>query len=815
MIRRIPFSFFLALMTGAGANPPVCTDPAVTITLVAEHPDIVTPTGVAVDKHGRVFVLENHTHFRPEGYEGPERDRILIFEDGKELVVFHEGLLFGTDLLFDKAGHHLFATTRAKVLKFKHASEKDLATKPDLLVDLETPGMYPHNGVSGLAFDEDGILHFGFGENLGEDYTFIGSDGVKISGGGEGGSAYRCQPDGSNLERMATGFWNPFGMTFLGGDLFAVGNDPGSAPPCRLLHVVDGADFGFEFRYGRSGLNPLISWTGEIPGTVPMAGPTGEAPCGVIPLGNDLLVASWADHRIDRHVLAPKGASFAAKREDFIQGGDDFRPVHMAWAPDGKTLFVTDWVSASYQLHQQGRLWKVSFPEQAVRQGDVAMPPDGAMAAAIRGGDVPFDVLAGALSSEDAYIRSAAIFGLGKHDKRLKDFDWQKQDSPTLRANFGVALRRHLGKSAESQIPVLLADPSAEVRYVGIKWVADEMLVRHRADIEKLLTSSSLGQREFLAVMAALDRLDGTKKVRDVPDPEKLLGVIANEETPANLRALALRMVPVEHKKLSVARLKTLFAENDKNVRLEVVRSLQHHPDTKRGEFLVELARDESLDSKIRLEAIVGLAALAEDHREALENLARSVNEISEEARRALAGLEGVPEELARMVEPKPLLTQTEEWVEFVGTDLAGADAEEGRRLYFHSKLATCYRCHQMEGRGIRVGPELTTIRERGDVAWLLEHILQPFKEVAPQFLPWVVTTTDGETHTGLPLRKGGKQETYLGVDGKEFSLRKESIVTHQEMQMSLMPAGLLDPLTKDEIRNLLAFLLRGSEERP
>ncbi|MEM0896772.1 MAG: PVC-type heme-binding CxxCH protein [Verrucomicrobiota bacterium] len=806
----------LILVAATEAVPPVCNDPAVEIELVAEHPDIVTPTGVAVDKHGRVFVLENHTHFRPEGYDGPERDRILIFENGKEPMVFHEGLLFGTDLLFDDKGHHLYATTRAKVLRFNHASDHDLAAEePDLLIDLETPGQYPHNGVSGLAFDGGGILHFGFGENLGEDYTFIGSDGVKISGGGEGGSAYRCQPDGSQLERIATGFWNPFGMTFLGGDLFAVGNDPGSAPPCRLLHVVDGADFGFEFRYGRSGLNPLISWTGEIPGTVPMAGPTGEAPCGVIPLGHDLLVASWADHRIDRHVLSPRGASFSAKREDFIQGGDDFRPVHMAWALDGKTLFVTDWVSASYQLHQQGRLWKVSFPERVVPQGGRVTPPDLALAASMRGGEVPLDVLTGALSSEDAYLRSAAIFGLGKYRKRLMDIDWRNEESPVLRANFGVALRRHLGKAVESQVPVLLADPSAEVRYVGIKWAADEMLVRHRPDIEKLLTSPALGQQEFLAIMAALDRLDGTKKVRDVPDPEKLLGVIANEETPANLRALALRMVPVDHKKLSVARLKALFGEENESLRLEVVRSLQFHPDPERGGFLENLAKDESLDSRIRLEAIVGLSAIADDHREALEELAGSGDsEISEEAQRALAGLEGVPEELARTVEPKPLFTQTEEWMEFVGTDLAGADAEEGRRLYFNSKLATCYRCHQMEGRGIRVGPELTTIRERGDVRWLLEHILQPFKDVAPQFLPWTITMKDGGTHVGLPLRKGGTRESYLGVDGKEFSLKKEEIVTHEEMQMSLMPAGLLDPLTKEEIRNLLAYLLQDSGEK-
>ena len=55
-----------------------------------------------------------------------------------------------------------------------------------------------------------GNVYFGLGENLGADYRLIGSDGTTLAGGGEGGNIYRCRPDGSKLERVATGFWNPF-----------------------------------------------------------------------------------------------------------------------------------------------------------------------------------------------------------------------------------------------------------------------------------------------------------------------------------------------------------------------------------------------------------------------------------------------------------------------------------------------------------------------------------------------------------------------------------------------------------------------------
>ena len=68
----------------------------------------------------------------------------------------------------------------------------------------------------------------------------------------------------------------------LSGHLLAVDNDPDSRPPCRLLDVVEQGDYGFKFRYGRSGLHPFIAWNGELPGTLPMMSSTGEAPSGLL-----------------------------------------------------------------------------------------------------------------------------------------------------------------------------------------------------------------------------------------------------------------------------------------------------------------------------------------------------------------------------------------------------------------------------------------------------------------------------------------------------------------------------------------------------
>src|SRR6185312_8349644 len=194
--------------------------------------------------------------------------------------------------------------------------------------------------------------------------------------GGEGGNIYQCSADGKKLRRVATGFWNPFGICRdIYGRTFAVDNDPDAMPPCRLVHVVEGGDYGYQFRYGRSGRHPFQSWDGQLPGTLPMVSGTGEAPCEVLSYESDglpreyvgdLLVTSWADHRVERYRLKERGTSWSAERKPFVQGGENFRPVGLAVAPDG-SLFASDWMRSDYNLHGKGAIWHIRPRESGKR----------------------------------------------------------------------------------------------------------------------------------------------------------------------------------------------------------------------------------------------------------------------------------------------------------------------------------------------------------------------------------------------------------------------------------------------------------------
>src|SRR5436190_1071059 len=74
----------LAFLGADAAQPiaqPKVLDPRLKIELFSAEPDIVTPTGLAIDAQGRVLVVESHTHFAPDDYAGPKHDRIRMFVD--------------------------------------------------------------------------------------------------------------------------------------------------------------------------------------------------------------------------------------------------------------------------------------------------------------------------------------------------------------------------------------------------------------------------------------------------------------------------------------------------------------------------------------------------------------------------------------------------------------------------------------------------------------------------------------------------------------------------------------------------------------
>ncbi|MBW3598808.1 MAG: hypothetical protein KY475_16220 [Planctomycetes bacterium] len=915
----------------AQSDAPKSLDERVTIDLFAEHPLIVTPTGIAVDGRGRVFAAESHTHFRPDDYDGPHTDRIVIVEDSDgdgradRRRVFHEGFTHLMDLEFHPDGS-LYAATRMDIHRLRDTDADDAADEITPIIRMDTTGTYPHNGLSGLAFDFRGDLHFGLGENLGHAYTLIGTDGVRLSGGGEGGSTYHVRPDGTRLRRVSTGWWNPFGMCVDAfGRVFGTDNDPGASPPCRLIQVVDGGDYGYEYRYGRTGLHPLVSWTGDAPGVLPMIAGTGEAPCEILAYEaaalpeayrGCLLVASWADHRIEYYPVeqTPNRGLTTTSRKTLIESAGEFRPVGLATAPDG-SVYVSDWVSSSYELHKQGRIWRIrpknpriaSSPNVSItgweamrlteteearvtlrdwafshhrarlratavqalaavndaatdfaniargdaviairalalrhhlgRGGDPAPWCNEATPAAVRAEAVRRldpqqhrPLLLAAAESDDPLLFHAAVQAWSQHPPAAEEFAGlaSRQRQAAL-----LAIKRSSARDefAASQLGRMLEMDDPAVRYIAVKWIADDRRVEHQDELRQLLRDRTLDYRLFLAATAALDVLEG-KPPADRPAPSLLLEQIADDGATVTIRKLSLRLIDPSFQGLTIEHFADLLDHPDADLRVEAVRTLAQHPGEGRSEVLAEVARDERQSTDVRAWAIAGLAPEAEQYREVLIDLAQHARtELRDEALRALVGValsseearlllskaakhEGAAEAVRRITEGSPGERPTNSDCDAWESLLNGAgDASAGERIFFGAKVGTCSRCHEVDGRGTAVGPDLSQMERRlaarGDDGrrWLLKTILEPSKEMAPQYTPWTIITTDGKTLTGLPRRRGGGVEAYLGLDGEEFTVRKSEIELHRESRVSIMPENLLGALTQGELNDLFAFL--------
>ena len=849
------------------------------IELFAAEPDIVTPTGIAVDATGAVLVIECHTHFPPQNYKGLPADRIRRFEDtdgdgrADRITTVLEGTRWTMNLALDDQ-ERLYVATRDEIFRLPKAAAGQERTP---IVRMESKGNYPHNGLSGFAFDHEGNVYFGMGENLGVPYKLIGSDGSTVSGS-EGGHIFRCSADGGHLERWATGFWNPFHLALDPLErLFAVDNDPDSRPPCRLLHIVPGGNYGYKFRNGRSGLHPFTAWNGENPGTLPMVAGTGEAPSGIVAYRSSnlpedydgqLLVTSWGDHRLDRFELETQGASFRSVGKPFVTGGENFRPVGIAVAPDG-SLFISDWVDRSYEVHGKGRIWHVRARQPAARPTQpnptpaelrkaIAQPRQdpwlaalavqrlGIDAAELNGlldSNQPAPVLAAALrrvhdrallprlwracDEADPFIQQAARRAIGGLKVVTGDFD-----AAGLNADGRLAALLVLRETDQAPGELLrksLIDLDPRVRFVTVQWIGEEKLTDYRSQLDGVLTAGPVSEQLFGAYLAALERLEGGANHKDEWSGQQYMArALVDPKSPLAVRIWALRALDPNHPALTVALIEGLIAGSDPALRREAVRSLRSGQHAQRAAILLGIAGNPAAGDELRAESLVGLDSGSSEARALLVALAQGESPVlRHEALRSLAGATLEPAQrdalaaagqkypdsadlAARVLDPthpagRPPATDTAAWLKL----LAGpADAAEGERVFFHARSAGCFRCHAIDGRGGRIGPDLLATGRTLDRRRLVESILEPSREVAPQFVTWQIETHDGRALSGMLLREAvDGTQTFVDQQGQTFALHPRDIAERKAQTRSVMPDGLEKLMTLQELRDLLAFL--------
>ncbi|HLH56626.1 MAG TPA: PVC-type heme-binding CxxCH protein [Verrucomicrobiae bacterium] len=161
----------------------------------------------------------------------------------------------------------------------------------------------------------------------------------------------------------------------------------------------------------------------------------------------------------------------------------------------------------------------------------------------------------------------------------------------------------------------------------------------------------------------------------------------------------------------------------------------------------------------------------------------------------------------------KPLLAslqgdsaQQSEHLEQLLSSLGKGDIRRGQAV-FNSQKAACASCHAMGYLGGHVGPDLTTIGQVRTERDLLESIVYPSASFVRSFEPYIVRTRSDDQYSGV-LRKDAPDEIVLATGpSTEVRIARSEIVDLRPGTVSVMPAGLEQQLTRQELADLVAFL--------
>jgi putative membrane-bound dehydrogenase-like protein len=292
---------------------------------------------------------------------------------------------------------------------------------------------------------------------------------------------------------------------------------------------------------------------------------------------------------------------------------------------------------------------------------------------------------------------------------------------------------------------------------------------RALADLRRtaLTTAAPTSER-----VAALEALINQRAAGLAPVLHQLL-------TDAKLRRSALRGLAAYVDEATPARVLAHYAEFSAEEKQDAVATL-----AARKEYAVALldAVAKKVVARADLSAYVARQLHALGDRQVTERLRQVWGEVREAA----------PKKREQIARYKAMLSPGA---------LSRADLSNGRLLF--SKM--CQQCHMLYGQGNKIGPDLTG-SNRSNLDYLLGKIIDPSAEVSKDYRLSIVTTVNGRVLTGMIVDQTAKRLT-LQTATERIDLAREDVEEVRASQQSLMPEGQLDPLTRDQVRELVAYL--------
>ena len=153
------------------------------------------------------------------------------------------------------------------------------------------------------------------------------------------------------------------------------------------------------------------------------------------------------------------------------------------------------------------------------------------------------------------------------------------------------------------------------------------------------------------------------------------------------------------------------------------------------------------------------------------------------------------PRELDKQIEA------TKKWL--TPAVIATADLARGKQLFTQH----CANCHTLFGEGGKIGPDITGV-QRTNLDYLLENIIDPSASVSKDYQMEILRLDDGRVINGLVESETGETIT-IQTAKERIVILKVEVEARRTSNVSIMPTGLIEPLSEDQIRDLFGYLQR------
>lgn len=630
---------------------------------------------------------------------------------------------------------------------------------------------------------------------------------------------------GNHWELIAAGFRNEFDIVFNeAGDLFTYDSDMEwdfGMPwyrPTRICHVTSGAEFGWRTGNGKwspsypDNLPPVIN-IGQGSPTSMISGSTAKFPERY---RKALYAFDWSFGIIYAIHLEPKGASYSADVEEFISGS----PLSLTdgvIGPDGSMYFLTG------GRRLESDLYRISATEGETSSQITSVTPneENQLRRNLEKYHEPnkeaLDIVWPNLKHEDRFVRYAARVAV----EHQPVSSWQaralKETDPQTLTQAMIALA-HQGKPASkdamlqalTKIDFDKLSPSQQIDLVR----AFEVIIFRMGAPDGLIKKQVAGYLDahYPAQGNELNRVL-SKVLVHIGAPgsvEKTLTLLANaKDEPAE---------------------KTVSSSQDLIMRnpqygLDIAKMLSKVPPAQQTYLSIVLSEASSGWTSELQEQYFKWFANAFTYKGGVSY----VGFIDKARKKALAHAPKDKMNYYDTLSGAKLLTESgndiadrpqpkgpgkrrsvEDAVTLLDQPLTHRDFEQGKNMFAAS---LCSSCHTMRGEGSNIGPDLTQVGTRFSAKDILEHTLDPNKEISDQYAATIFKMKDGSSILGRLINEDDGKYVVSQNPFSPQTLRdipKADVVSIGHSQVSLMLPGLTNRLNDEELKDLIAYMVAG-----